>query len=133
MRLFTHVPWLRQRLLATVEEYARGISIDFSGITDATAGIDPTELFSDPSKLEELISSSTSFEPTTTPNRRPHSNASKHYSPSSRLGGKRCHPSTLRSHPQYRRVDRDDAPQAGQRWSGRADLRHPRRPRTAPP
>lgn len=67
MRLFTHVPWLRQRLLATVEEYARGISIDFSGITDATAGIDPTELFSDPSKLEELISSSTSFEPTTTP------------------------------------------------------------------
>ncbi|MGC5247365.1 zinc-dependent metalloprotease [Gordonia sp. DT219] len=67
VRLFTHVPWLRQRLLATVEEYARGISVDFSGITDATAGIDPTELFSDPSKLEELISSSASFEPTTTP------------------------------------------------------------------
>lgn len=67
VRLFTHVGWLRQRLLATVEEYARGISIDFSGITDATAGIDPTQLLSDPSKLEELISSSTTFEPTTTP------------------------------------------------------------------
>ncbi|MGV9671383.1 zinc-dependent metalloprotease [Gordonia sp. NPDC003504] len=67
LRLFTHVPWLRQRLLATVEEYARGISIDFSGITDATAGIDPTQLLADPSKLEELISSSASFEPTTTP------------------------------------------------------------------
>lgn len=67
MRLFTHVPWLRQRLLSTVEQYARGITIDFSGITDATAGIDPTQLFSDPSKLEELISSSASFEPTTTP------------------------------------------------------------------
>ncbi|NDK89513.1 zinc-dependent metalloprotease [Gordonia desulfuricans] len=67
VRLFTHVPWLRQRLLSTVEEYARGISIDFSGITDMTANIDPTELFSDPSKLEELISSSATFEPTTTP------------------------------------------------------------------
>ena len=67
VRLFTHVGWLRQRLLSTVEEYARGISVDFSGITDATANIDPTELFSNPAKLEELISSSASFEPTTTP------------------------------------------------------------------
>ncbi|WP_168706780.1 zinc-dependent metalloprotease [Gordonia paraffinivorans] len=67
VRLFAHVGWLRQRLLATVEEYARGISIDFSGINEVTSNIDPTELLSDPSKLEELISSSTSFEPTTTP------------------------------------------------------------------
>ncbi|GAA1480747.1 zinc-dependent metalloprotease [Gordonia sinesedis] len=67
VRLFSHVPWLRQRLLSTVEEYARGISIDFSGITEMTSDIDPTQLFADPSKLEELISSSTSFEPTTTP------------------------------------------------------------------
>ena len=49
------------------QEYARGISIDFSGINEVTSNIDPTELLSDPSKLEELISSSTSFEPTTTP------------------------------------------------------------------
>lgn len=67
LRLFTHVPWLRQRLFATVEEYARGITVDFSGITDLTANIDPAQLFSDPSKLEELMSSSASFEPTTTP------------------------------------------------------------------
>ncbi|MCH5645037.1 MULTISPECIES: zinc-dependent metalloprotease [unclassified Gordonia (in: high G+C Gram-positive bacteria)] len=67
VRLFTHVPWLRQRLLSTVEEYARGISVDFSGIADATSSIDPTELFSNPGKLEELIGSSASFEPTTTP------------------------------------------------------------------
>ncbi len=67
VRLFTHVGWLRQRLLSTVEEYARGITIDFSGITEATANIDPQELFSNPSKLEELIGSSASFEPTTTP------------------------------------------------------------------
>ncbi len=67
VRLFTHVGWLRQRLLATIEEYARGISIDFSGITDLTADIDPNELLSNPAKLEELVSSSTSFEPTTSP------------------------------------------------------------------
>lgn len=67
VRLFAHVGWLRQRLLSTVEQYARGITIDFSGITEMTENIDPTQLFSDPSKLEELISSSTSFEPTTTP------------------------------------------------------------------
>jgi putative hydrolase len=67
VRLFTHVGWLRQRLLSTVEEYARGISIDFSGIADLTSGVDPQELLSNPSKLEELIGSSASFEPTTTP------------------------------------------------------------------
>ena len=67
VRLFAHVPWLRQRLLSTVEEYARGISIDFSGIEQLTTDLDPTQLISDPSKLEELISSSASFEPKTTP------------------------------------------------------------------
>ncbi|GAC66592.1 zinc-dependent metalloprotease [Gordonia soli] len=67
VRLFTHVGWLRQRLLSTVEEYARGISIDFSGITDLAGGVDPQQLLSDPSKLEELMSSSASFEPQTTP------------------------------------------------------------------
>ena len=48
-------------------EYARGISIDFSGIEQLTTDLDPTELFANPSKLEELISSSASFEPKTTP------------------------------------------------------------------
>ncbi|MFW0792406.1 zinc-dependent metalloprotease [Gordonia sp. CPCC 205515] len=67
VRLFTHVSWLRQRLLSTVEEYARGISIDFSGIADLTNNIDPQELLSNPGKLEELMGSTASFEPTTTP------------------------------------------------------------------
>ncbi|MGV9711756.1 zinc-dependent metalloprotease [Gordonia sp. NPDC003424] len=67
VRLFTHVGWLRQRLLATVEEYARGISIDFSGINELTTNVDPQELLSNPAKIEELMGSATSFEPTTTP------------------------------------------------------------------
>ncbi len=40
-RLFSHVPWLRQRLLDTVEAYARGITIDMSSIESAMSGIDP--------------------------------------------------------------------------------------------
>ncbi|MFC9787799.1 zinc-dependent metalloprotease [Rhodococcus sp. NPDC127528] len=64
-RLFVHVPWLRQRLLATVEDYARGIKMDFSAIEEAARGIDPSAL-TDPSKLEELLQQGT-FEPQTTP------------------------------------------------------------------
>ena len=40
-RLFTHVPWLRQKLLDTVDAYSRGISIDMSAIEEAMSGIDP--------------------------------------------------------------------------------------------
>ena len=64
-RLFAHVPWLRQRVLGTVEEYARGIKMDFSAIEQATSGIDPSALL-DPSKLEEILSNG-AFEPQTTP------------------------------------------------------------------
>jgi putative hydrolase len=41
-RLFGHVPWLRQRLLDTVEAYSRGISIDMSAIERAMGEVDPT-------------------------------------------------------------------------------------------
>lgn len=64
-RLFHHVPWLRQQLLGAVEEYARGIKMDFSAIEEAAQGIDPMSL-SDPSKLEELLQQS-AIEPQTTP------------------------------------------------------------------
>ncbi|WP_460866527.1 zinc-dependent metalloprotease [Rhodococcus aerolatus] len=64
-RLFAHVPWLRQRLLATVEEYASGITVDFSAIEELAKGLDPAML-QDPSALEGILSRGT-FEPTTTP------------------------------------------------------------------
>jgi putative hydrolase len=60
-----HVPWLRQRVLGTVEEYARGIKMDFSAIEEAAQGLDPMAL-ADPSKLEEILSQG-AFEPQTTP------------------------------------------------------------------
>jgi putative hydrolase len=64
-RLFQHVPWLRQRVLSTVEDYAHGIRMDFSAIEQAAAGLDPSAL-TDPSKLEELLGQG-AFEPQTTP------------------------------------------------------------------
>src|SRR5690606_18817199 len=64
-RLYSHVPWLRQRMLATVEEYARGIRMAMSSIEDLAQGLDPSAL-TDPSKLEEILKQG-AFEPQTTP------------------------------------------------------------------
>ncbi len=66
-RLFSHVPWLRQRLLATVEQYARGIHIDMSGIEELSRNLDPSML-ADPAALERLMSEqSAALEPKATP------------------------------------------------------------------
>lgn len=61
-RLFSHVPWLRHRLLATVEQYARGIHVDTSGLEELASKIDPTN----PSSMQELMNSGL-LEPQTTP------------------------------------------------------------------
>ncbi|MCP2259647.1 putative hydrolase [Streptoalloteichus tenebrarius] len=61
-RLFTHVPWLRQRLLATVEEYARGIRVDTSALEQLAGQVDP----SNPASIEEAMRSGL-LEPQTTP------------------------------------------------------------------
>jgi putative hydrolase len=61
-RLFAHVPWLRSRLLASVDAYARGITIDTSRIEESLAGLDPTN----PEALQQAMSTGL-FEPQTTP------------------------------------------------------------------
>jgi len=61
-RLFAHVGWLRERLLGTVEEYARGITVDTSRIEEMARGIDP----SNPGAIEEAMRSGM-FEQETTP------------------------------------------------------------------
>ena len=61
-RLFTHVPWLRQRMLDTVAAYAQGISVDLSAIERAMGDIDPTN----PESVQEALSGGL-FEPETTP------------------------------------------------------------------
>ena len=61
-RLFTHVHWLRERLLGAVEDYARGITVDTSRIEELARGIDP----SNPESIQEAMSSGM-FEPEDTP------------------------------------------------------------------
>lgn len=61
-RLFAHVPWLRAHLLGTVEDYARGITIDTERMEEAVRSIDP----SDPEALREALSSGV-FEVARTP------------------------------------------------------------------
>jgi len=61
-RLFAHVPWLRERLMGAVEDYARGITVDTSRIEDMARQIDP----SNPASIQEAMQSGM-FEPQTTP------------------------------------------------------------------
>jgi putative hydrolase len=61
-RLFAHVPWLRQRLLGTVEEFASGIRVDTSALEQLAAQVDPTN----PQSIEEAMRSGM-LEPQTTP------------------------------------------------------------------
>ncbi len=61
-RLFVHVPWLRQRLLAAVEEYARGFTIDMSAIESAMSELNPN----DPQAIQDALSGGL-FEPQNTP------------------------------------------------------------------
>ncbi|MCW2847069.1 MAG: hypothetical protein JWR90_1043 [Marmoricola sp.] len=43
-RLFAHVPWLRQHLISSVEDFGRGVTIDISGIEQAMSQLDPTNM-----------------------------------------------------------------------------------------
>jgi putative hydrolase len=61
-RLFGHVPWLRQRLLGAVEEFARGITIDTSAIEQLASQVDPQN----PESIQQAMSAG-AFEPATTP------------------------------------------------------------------
>ncbi len=61
LRLFHHAPWLRSRIIAAVDDYARGITIDMSGMESLIGGLDPTN----PQALSELVQSGV-FEPPTT-------------------------------------------------------------------
>ena len=61
-RLFGHVPWLRQRLLDTVDAYARGIEVDSGAIERAMSEVDPN----DPESVQRALAGGM-FEPQNTP------------------------------------------------------------------
>ncbi|REE98769.1 zinc-dependent metalloprotease [Thermomonospora umbrina] len=62
-RLFAHVPWLRAYVLGAVEDYARGITVDLSGIEQAVAGLD----LSDPEALQRALGGELQLTPEETP------------------------------------------------------------------
>ncbi|MDR2380154.1 MAG: zinc-dependent metalloprotease [Bifidobacteriaceae bacterium] len=53
VRLFTHVPWLADRLLGAVESYAAGIAIDLGALESAIRDIDPPT----PENIRQAMSS----------------------------------------------------------------------------
>ena len=61
-RLFGHVPWLRQHLLSSVEDFGRGVTIDVSGIEQAMGQLDPSNL----EAMQEALQGGL-FEPKQTP------------------------------------------------------------------
>jgi putative hydrolase len=64
-RLFAGVPWLRGRLLAALDDYARGITVDTSRMQEALGSIDPTN----PEALQDALTGGL-FEPENTPAQR---------------------------------------------------------------
>lgn len=64
-RLFAHVPWLRARLIGSIEEYARGISVDPGRLAEAMTGID----LSNADALAEVMASGL-MQPEDTPEQR---------------------------------------------------------------
>ena len=61
-RLFAHVPWLHAHLVAAVEDFGRGTTIDIAGMEAKVAGIDPMN----PAALQEALEGGL-FEPQKTP------------------------------------------------------------------
>ncbi|MGA8211368.1 MAG: zinc-dependent metalloprotease, partial [Nocardioidaceae bacterium] len=61
-RLFGHVPWLRAHLVAAVEDYGRGTSIDVSKIEASMRDLDPTN----PAAIQEALEGGM-FEPERSP------------------------------------------------------------------
>lgn len=61
-RLFAHVPWLRGHLVAAVEDYGRGVTIDVQGVEESLRGLDPMN----PAALQEALGEGL-FDPPQTP------------------------------------------------------------------
>lgn len=64
-RLFAHVPWLRAHLIAAVEDFGRGVTIDLAGIEESLSSLDPTN----PAAINEALSSGL-FEPKQQPSQK---------------------------------------------------------------
>ncbi len=64
-RLHAHAPWLRAHLVGLVDAFARGITVDTSGIEESLRSLDPSR----PEALQEALEGGL-FEPSATPEQR---------------------------------------------------------------
>lgn len=64
-RLYAGVPWLRDKIIALITDYAKAISVDFSAFEQLTSSLDPSNL-TDPSAIESALGQGM-FEPKITP------------------------------------------------------------------
>ncbi|MBV9092611.1 MAG: zinc-dependent metalloprotease [Streptosporangiaceae bacterium] len=62
-RLFAHVPWLRAHLLGAVEQYASGITVDMTRLSEAIPDVDITN----PEALRDALAGEGLFRPEDTP------------------------------------------------------------------
>jgi putative hydrolase len=60
-RLYVGVPWLRDRVLSLIDQYASAITVDFSAVEEAAASIDPN----DPASIQAALGQGL-FEPKVT-------------------------------------------------------------------
>lgn len=61
-RLYAGTPWLRERVISLINDYAKAISVDFSAVEQLASSIDPN----DPASIEAALGQGM-FEPTVTP------------------------------------------------------------------
>ena len=61
-RLYAGTPWLRDRVISLINDYAKAISVDFSAVEQLASSIDPN----DPASIEAALGQGM-FEPTVTP------------------------------------------------------------------
>lgn len=53
-RLFQHIPWLEERLILDVEEYAAGLALDDTKMREAMGEFNP-EAMGDPARMQEMM------------------------------------------------------------------------------
>ena len=126
-RLFAHVPWLRQHLISSVEDFGRGVTIDISGIEQAMGQLDPTNM----EAIQEALQGGL-FEPQQTDRAEGRAGASRDHARAGRgLGRRGRRPGHGRADAGRRQDAGGDPSSPRRRRSGGGDLRGAGRPRAA--
>ena len=128
-RLFAHVPWLRQHLISSVEDFGRGVTIDISGIEQAMGQLDPTNM----EAIQEALQGGL-FEPQQTARAEGRAGAARDHARAGRgLGRRGRRPGHGRADARRRQDAGGDPSSPRRRRSGGGDLRGAGRPRAAAP